>query len=132
MFLLVGLGCLLRVLLDLLKLVFQILDLGLQLCPDALEGFDLFPEDLVFTERKLTCIHYVEFFLCLRRQIKLERFVPPGYFSLKCLAIKITKVSPSKFVDLCDEIILDDIERVLCGQELVVLGDQVLHLLAHA
>jgi len=39
---------------------------------------------------------------------------------------------PSEFVDLSDEIVLDDVERVLGRQELVVLRDQVLNLLAHA
>lgn len=38
---------------------------------------------------------------------------------------------PGEFVDLCDEIILDDVERVLCGQELVVLRDEVLNLFPH-
>ena len=39
---------------------------------------------------------------------------------------------PCEFVDLRDEIVLDDVEGVLCGQELVVLGDEVFHLLPHA
>ena len=39
---------------------------------------------------------------------------------------------PCEFVDLCDEVVLDDVEGVLGGQQLVVLRDQVLNLLPHA
>ena len=41
-------------------------------------------------------------------------------------------VLPCEFVDLGDEVVLDDVEGVLRGQELVVLRDEVLHLLPHA
>ena len=38
---------------------------------------------------------------------------------------------PGEFVNFGDEVVFDDVERVLGGQQLVVLLDQVLHLLAH-
>ena len=39
---------------------------------------------------------------------------------------------PGEFIHLGDEIVLDDVERVLRGQKFVVLRNQVLNLLAHA
>ena len=42
------------------------------------------------------------------------------------------KLLPGELVHLGDQVILDNVESVLGGEQLVVLRYQVLHLLAHA
>ena len=42
------------------------------------------------------------------------------------------KLLPGELVHLGDQVILDNVESILGGEQLVVLRYQVLHLLAHA
>ena len=83
-------------------------------------------------EGKYESSHIWVVLVCFLGRQKLPNF---EYWIVKLQlspALSMHAYLPCELVNLRDEVVLDDVEGVLGGQQLVVLRDQVLHLLPHA